>query len=162
MLWFPGHQNAVLYWYLLQFWRVWYFYTLRIELPFTSVFNFNKNHIIWGFFILEGVPKISRLGGITTFTTFFGPSTLNLSQNWISDCHFEVLNKSQSWLVQKLWQKWKTCNDAQNAKITINITRIIFFLQNRKKMKIEIFAFCGITFKPIVQHLKMTVWYSVL
>ena len=28
---------------------------------------------------------------------------VHLSQNWGSDGHFEVLNRSKSWLVQKLW-----------------------------------------------------------
>jgi NADH:ubiquinone oxidoreductase subunit K len=40
--------------------------------------------------------------------------------------------------------------------------QIIFFLQNYKKRKLEMFAFCVITFEPIkrlrpVQHLKMTI-----
>ena len=38
---------------------------------------------------------------------------------------------------------------AKNAKITKNTTQIKFFLQNRKKTKMEIFAFCVITFEPI-------------
>ena len=34
-------------------------------------------------------------------------------------------------------------------KITKNSTGILFFLQNRTKTKIEIVAFCVITFEPI-------------
>ena len=37
------------------------------------------------------------------FWLFFHQMYVHLSQNWGSDGHFEVLNRSKSWLVQKLW-----------------------------------------------------------
>ena len=36
---------------------------------------------------------------------FFCHMCVYLSQNWGSDGHFEVLNRSYLWLVQKLWHK---------------------------------------------------------
>jgi hypothetical protein len=43
------------------------------------------------------------------FTTFSGQFFWKLydyiSQNWGSDNHFEVLNRSKPWLIQKLWLK---------------------------------------------------------
>ena len=36
---------------------------------------------------------------------FYNYDNACLSQKWDSDCHFEVLNKSKSELVQKLWHK---------------------------------------------------------
>ena len=37
------------------------------------------------------------------------------SQNWGSESHFQVLNRSKSYLAKKLWQKWKTCKNAKNT-----------------------------------------------
>ena len=39
------------------------------------------------------------------FRPFFCHMYVHLSQNWGSDGHFEVLNWSKFWLVQKLWHK---------------------------------------------------------
>ena len=39
------------------------------------------------------------------FWPFFRHMYVHLSQNWGSDGHFEVLNRSYLWLVQKLWHK---------------------------------------------------------
>ena len=36
---------------------------------------------------------------------FFWPLYNHISQFWGSDCHFEVLNRSKPWLIQKLWLK---------------------------------------------------------
>ena len=45
--------------------------------------------------------------------SFFHKLHFYPSQNWGSDGHFEVLNKSESWLDQKLWHKsqffWQLC-----------------------------------------------------
>ena len=43
----------------------------------------------------------------------------------------------------------KHTKNTKNPKITKNSTRILFFLQNRTKTKMEIIAFCVITFGPI-------------
>ena len=39
------------------------------------------------------------------FRPFFGQLHDFISQNWGSDGHFEVLNRSKPWLIQKLWLK---------------------------------------------------------
>ena len=62
-----------------------------------------------------------------------------LSQNWSSDGHFDMLNGSKFWLVQKLWHKM------QIFPFPVPITYI-------KKMKICIFcffAFFVISLEPI-------------
>ena len=41
------------------------------------------------------------------FWLFFCHMHVRLSQNWGSDGHFEVLNRSYLWLVQNLWPKTK-------------------------------------------------------
>ena len=47
-------------------------------------------------------------------------------------------------------KKWKTCKNAKNTKITEKqYIQNFFFLQNRKKTKMEKIAFCAITFDPI-------------
>ena len=50
--------------------------------------------------------QVSKDRFMTIFSRFL-PTTFNLSQNWSSDNHFKVLNKSKSWLAQKLWHKIK-------------------------------------------------------
>ena len=86
---------------------------------------------------LEGVSQnLQLINGHfkTTSGHFF--ANYNLSQNWFSDSHFEVLNRFKSYLDKKLWQKWKTCK-----KIIQKI--------EKKKTETEIFAICVITFEPI-------------
>ena len=39
------------------------------------------------------------------FWPYFCQLYVHLSQNWDSDGHFEVLNRSKIWLVQRLWHK---------------------------------------------------------
>ena len=39
------------------------------------------------------------------FRPFFCHMYILLSQNWVSDGHFEVLNWSKLWLVRKVWHK---------------------------------------------------------
>ena len=39
------------------------------------------------------------------FRPFFGQLCYYISQNWGSDGHFEVLNRSKPWLIEKLWLK---------------------------------------------------------
>ena len=39
------------------------------------------------------------------FWSFFCHMYVRLSQNWGSDNHFEVINRSYLWLVEKLWHK---------------------------------------------------------
>ena len=50
--------------------------------------------------------QVSKDRFMTIFSRFL-PTTFYLSQNWSSDNHFKVLNKSKSWLAQKLWHKIK-------------------------------------------------------
>ena len=62
---------------------------------FTSVFfNFGKK--AWKF-MFKKCPFFYHLG------SFLWQLHRYLSQNWDSDCHFEVLNESKSLLDQKLW-----------------------------------------------------------
>ena len=42
------------------------------------------------------------------FRPFFGQLHDYISQNWDSDSHFEVLNRSKPWLTQELWLKMQT------------------------------------------------------
>ena len=42
------------------------------------------------------------------FRPFFEQLHDYISQNWGSDGHFEVLNRSESWFIQKLWLKMQT------------------------------------------------------
>ena len=55
---------------------------------------------------------------------------------------FEVLNKSESWLVQDLWHKPQKTQE-------VNKRKCIFFYNITKKMEMEIFAFWVITFESI-------------
>ena len=80
-----------------------------------------------------------------------------LWQNWGSDGRFEVLNRSYLLLVKKLWQKTQ-------------LFPFLFLLRFCTKTDICnfyvfcVFVFFVISFVPfgLVQHLKMTVWISVL
>ena len=73
---------------------------------------------------------------------FFCHMYVHLSQNWGSDGHFEVLNRSYLWLVHNLWHK-------------MLIFPFLFFLPFFTKTDVCIFCFfCGfvffvITFVPI-------------
>ena len=66
------------------------------------------------------------------FWPFFGYINVNLSQNWGSDGHFEVLNRSSLWLVEKLWHKMQIfpflffCNSVQK-QIFASFLSFIFF-----------------------------------
>ena len=77
------------------------------------------------------------------FWPFFCHMHVRLSQNWGSDGHFEVLNRSYLWLVQNLWPKTKI------------FSFLFFFLRFCTKTEIFIFqvfcvfVFCVITFVPI-------------
>ena len=86
---------------------------------------------------------------MTIFSRFL-PTTFDLSQNWSSDNHFKVLNKSKSWLAQKLWHK---------IKIFLFLFFCVFCV-------FACFSFLSYLFNQImyrtVQHLKMIVWTSVL
>ena len=59
---------------------------------------------------------------------------------WTGLCHnwFKRYDKNE-----------KHVKNAKNPKIAQNSTWILSFLQNRTKTKIEIIAFCVITFEPI-------------
>ena len=77
------------------------------------------------------------------FRPFFGQLHDYISQNWGSDGHFEVLNRSKPWLIQKLWLK-------------IQIFPFLFFSDIVEKMHFcflgfwVLFAFCVITVVPIM------------
>ena len=84
------------------------------------------------------------------FWSFFCQLHVYILQNWGSDSHFEVLSWSATYLVQKLWQKWKTCKDAKNAwnEKTKTLHRLVFFTRSQKT-EMEVFSFCVMTFEPI-------------
>ena len=101
---------------------------------------------------LEGVSKRSRL----TNCHF----TIISSQ--ISAIYIIIFHKTEVQMVilsccTGLYLNWcksydkneKHMKNTKNPKITKNSTRILFFLQNRTKTKMEIIAFCVITFEPI-------------
>ena len=74
---------------------------------------------------------------------FFGHLHVCLSQNWDSDGPFEVLNESKSSLVPKLWQKTLKCKKHKRWKH-------LFLYKIAKEKEMEIFAYCVITFEPII------------
>ena len=76
------------------------------------------------------------------FWPFFCQLYANLSQNWDSDGHVEVLNKSKSSLVQKLWQK-------KQKRKKHKICKHLFLYRIANKKEMEIFAFCVISIVPI-------------
>ena len=72
------------------------------------------------------------------------------SLNVRSDSHFEVLNGSISWSVQKLSQKCKKGKKHVTQITSFFYTNHKFFFTNYwKTTEREIFAFCVITFEPI-------------
>ena len=90
------------------------------------------------------------------FWPFFCHMYDHLSQNWGSDSHFEVLNRSYLWFVQKLWHKTQ-------------IFPFLLFCDFVQKQTFASFVFlCFLTkllyqlrFR-LIKHLTMTVWISVL
>ena len=70
------------------------------------------------------------------FWPIFCHMYVHLSQNWGSDNHFEVLNRSIFCLLQKLWHKTQ-------------IFPFLFILQFCTKTRFCVFVFCVITFVPI-------------
>ena len=66
------------------------------------------------------------------FWPFFCQLYTHLSQNWGSDGHFDVLNRSKIWLVQRLWPKMQIfpfsffCNFVQ--KLTFAFFVFLSFL----------------------------------
>ena len=64
------------------------------------------------------------------FRPFFGQLHDYISQNWGSDGHFEVLNRSKPWLIQKLWLK-------------IQIFPFLFFSDIVEKNAFLFFGFLG-------------------
>ena len=81
------------------------------------------------------------------FLAIFLPTTCISFTKQSSDGHFEVLNRSISYLAQKLCHKYKNNINEESAK---KIMQMIVFLQNRKKPETKIFTFCVITFEPIM------------
>ena len=76
----------------------------------------------------------------------------HLSQNFGSDSHFDVLNRSKSWLVQRLWHK-------------IQIFPFSFFEILYKNTCFAFLHFLSYLLYQlrvrIIKHLKITVWTSV-
>ena len=110
-----------------------------------EVFNFIQIEIDPGYNVLKTVWKWMSLYKwplYNLFWPFFHHMYVHLSQNWGSNSHFKVLNRSYLWLVQNLWQKMK-------------IFPFLFFFQFCTKTEILIFCvFCilvffVITFAPI-------------
>ena len=65
-----------------------------------------------------------------------------LSQTWGSDGHFEVLNRSYLWLVEKLWRKTQIFSFLFFLRFCTKTDICIFFV-------FYIFLFFVITFVPI-------------
>ena len=91
------------------------------------------------------------------FWPFFCQLYVYLSQNWGSDSHFGIPNRSKIWLVQRLWQK--------NANISFNC----FFFNFVQKYSFAFFDFFHFVSQQLYQlrfrllkHLKLTVWISFL
>ena len=83
----------------------------------------------------------------------------NLSQNRDSDGHFKVLNKSESCLVQQLWNKMQI--KPKNTKTTNAFFYNITKKQKWKYLHFESYLLNQLRFRP-VKDIKMTVWTSVL
>ena len=109
---------------------------------------------------IDGVSQNLRMinGRLETISGHFFLCQLHedLSQNWGSYGHFDVLNRSKLWLVQRLWHK----------------TQIFPFLVLGNFVQKHAFAyFAFLHFGPLLlyqirfrifKHLKMMVWISVL
>ena len=70
------------------------------------------------------------------------PFFRHLSQNWGSDGHFEVLNRSYLWLVEKLWRKTQIFPFLFLIAILYKNRYLHFFV-------FYVFVFFVITFVPI-------------
>ena len=86
------------------------------------------------------------------FWPFFGHMYDNLSQNWGSDGHFDVLNWSKFWLVQTLWHKTQIRVFVQNCKKPGNGNFCVLWHNYWKNLGTDWH----------IEHIKMTVWTSVL
>ena len=71
---------------------------------------------------------VSKIAIFDSVLSFFWQLHRCLSQNWDSDRHFEVLNGSKFWFVQKLWHKTQ-------------IFPFLFFLDFVQKHKLASFCF---------------------
>ena len=102
--------------------------------------------------IVEGVSKVSRLTNCR-FTTI---------SSQISAVYINIFHKTEVQTVilrcwTGLYHNWfksydkneKHVKNAKTPKIAKHSTWILYFLQNCRKPKIEIIAFCVITFQPI-------------
>ena len=86
------------------------------------------NHIIW-----VTMNNNKKWLFYDYFWPYFCQLYNHLSQNWGSDGHFDVLNRSKIWLVQRLWHK-------------MQIFPFSFFCNFVQKHS---FAFCVISIVPI-------------
>ena len=101
---------------------------------------------------VEGVSKVSRLTNCR-FTTI---------SSQISAIYINIFHKTEVQTVilrcwTGLYHNWfksydkneKHVKNAKTPKLAKHSTWILYFLQNCRKPKIEIIAFCVITFQPI-------------
>ena len=74
--------------------------------PFEKVnMNAEKVELKWGTIVWSEMKDTDKWQCYDHFRTIFCHMYGHPSQNWGSDGHFEVLNWSKFWLVQKLWHK---------------------------------------------------------
>ena len=101
---------------------------------------------------IEGVSKVSRLIDCRFTAISSQISTIYIINFHKTEVQTVIL---RCWTgVHLNWFKSydkneKHAKSVKNPKITKNISRILFFLQNRTKTKMEIIAFCVITLEPI-------------
>ena len=65
------------------------------------------------------------------FWPLFCHMYVHLSQNWGSDSHFKVLNRSYLWLVQNLWQKTQKRKKRKRGKHLF-----LYRIEKKKKWKL--------------------------
>ena len=90
------------------------------------------------------------------FWPYFCQQYIHIWQNWGSDSHFDVLNRSKIWLVQRLCHKMQIfpfsvfCNFVQKNSFAFFVfLRFVSYLLYQFRFR-------------LLKHLKRTVWNSVL
>ena len=74
----------------------------------------NTTILVFGSDVMKQVKTVSKRMSLykwplqDLFWPFFRHMCVHISQNWGSDSHSKVLNRSYLWLVQKLWHKTQT------------------------------------------------------
>ena len=80
-----------------------------------------------------------------------------LSQNWCSDGHFKVLNRSKSQLVQKLWHKTQMRRLLIDYDISSSFLKSLWFFYEKVNYSLQYFQlFCELRFLHVLRPI--SVW----